>query len=1154
MKSIRLKTRLVLWAVVIVGLGSLCSPVHALSTVEPDDILIAVEPPTSVEPTPFYRTGEFWRMLLAVIGGAATMGTVVLVWNRSVSRRACEKTEGSQGELGARERTEKSLRESELLFRATFEQAAVGIVNVATDGAFLRVNQHFCDIVGYSEAELLTMKFQQVTHPDDLASDLENLGRLLAGEIETFSMAKRYVRKDQAIVWVSLTVSLLRDEGGQPEFVIGAVRDITDEKRTEQIMREIVVGASTQFGREFFNAMAVNLASLLGADYALIGEVTGPTGQSVRTLSVCADGKIVDNFEYALAGTPCAAVVGQQICSHASGVAAAFPDDSLLREMSVEGYVGVPLFDSHNNAMGIMVALYRSEIPNTVLAETILQIFASRTAAEIERVRAEQALREGEEKLRLAMDATNDGLWDWNVETGEVYYSPSWSRILGEESVGSEYESWASRLHPDEKGDVLATLEAHVAGRTPSWQKEYRLRTRNDEWKWVLGRGRIVSRDAAGKALRMVGTMTDISAHKAAEAALRQQRDFAESLIETAPAIVMIVDADGRIVRFNRYLTVLSGLEQADVQGEHWYTALLPDVDVERGRDLFANALAGQSMRGDVAPVRAREGEPREIQWYGEALKGGDDQPAGRLMIGLDVTERRRAQRDYRSIFNEMLDGFALHEIICDEAGKPMDYRFLAINPAFERLTGLTAEAVIGQTVLEVIPQTEAHWIDTYGQVAMTGEAAHFENYSQDLDRHYEVTAYRPAPGQFACIFVDVSERKRAEGERRQLEAQIQHAQKLESLGVLAGGIAHDFNNLLMVILGNADLALMELSPVSPATENVGEIKKASQRAAELCKQMLAYSGKGRFVIEPVDLSHVVEELSHMLEISISKKAILKYNFVEGLPAVEADITQIRQIIMNLITNASEAIGDKSGIISITTGAVDCDRAYLRGAYLDEELSEGCYVTLEVADTGCGMDAETQAKLFDPFFTTKFTGRGLGLAAVLGIVRGHGGTVKVYSEVGRGTTFKVLLPACVDDARANRAAAEAAPAEPIVGTVLLADDEETVRKVAKRMLERMGLTVLTAEDGREAVETYRQRRDEIDCVILDLTMPHMDGEEAFRELRRIQEDVCVVVSSGYNQQEVTQRFLGKGLAGFIQKPYQMAALGDVMREALDEGR
>jgi CheY-like chemotaxis protein len=369
-----------------------------------------------------------------------------------------------------------------------------------------------------------------------------------------------------------------------------------------------------------------------------------------------------------------------------------------------------------------------------------------------------------------------------------------------------------------------------------------------------------------------------------------------------------------------------------------------------------------------------------------------------------------------------------------------------------------------------------------------------------------------------------------------------------------------------MVILGNADLALEELSPHAPARESIREIEKASKRAAELAKQMLAYSGKGRFVIEPIHLNEFVEEMSHLFEVSISKKAVLKFNFADSLPSFDGDATQIRQIIMNLLTNASEAIGDENGVIALSTGAMDCDRAYLDGvnetlrAGLDDPLPEGLYTYVEVADTGCGMDKETIEKIFDPFFTTKFTGRGLGMAAVLGIVRGHKGAIKIYSEVGKGTTFKVLFPADVapeEDQglpQTQRGANEDAPVPRLSGTVLIADDEETVCAVAKQMLEHMGLSVLTASGGREAVELLREHADEIDCVLLDLTMPHMDGEQAFRELRRIRPDIKVILCSGYSEQDATQRFAGKSLAGFLQKPYTIAALRGKFEEVLSTER
>ena len=399
----------------------------------------------------------------------------------------------------------------------------------------------------------------------------------------------------------------------------------------------------------------------------------------------------------------------------------------------------------------------------------------------------------------------------------------------------------------------------------------------------------------------------------------------------------------------------------------------------------------------------------------------------------------------------------------------------------------------------------------------------------------------------------DITERKWAEEKRLQMERQMQQTQKLESLGVLAGGIAHDFNNLLTIILGNASLALDEMPPASPARDSLKAIEATSLRAAELCRQMLAYSGKGRFVIENIRMNDLIGEMISLLKASISKKAILNLNLKEPLPPLRGDPSQIRQVLMNLVFNASEAIGEHGGVITISTGMMECSNEDISEIYLDDNLTEGLYVWLEVSDTGCGMDHETQRRIFEPFFTTKFTGRGLGLSAVLGIVRGHKGALKVYSEPGRGTTFKVLFPAAESDrplvpqSSSNTQHSDWKGA----GTVLLVDDEESVRNLGNRMLERLGFKVLIAVDGQQALETFRELHNEIVLVILDLTMPYMDGEETFRELRRIDQKVRVIMSSGYTESEITPRFAGKRLSGFLQKPYTLDTLTQRLRDVLD---
>jgi len=426
---------------------------------------------------------------------------------------------------------------------------------------------------------------------------------------------------------------------------------------------------------------------------------------------------------------------------------------------------------------------------------------------------------------------------------------------------------------------------------------------------------------------------------------------------------------------------------------------------------------------------------------------------------------------------------------------------------------------------------------------------------SPDTHRWFtmKVTALSHPTGGVVVSHMDITDRKHAEQKRMETERHLLHAQRLESLGVLAGGIAHDFNNILAGIMGHADLARLSLPESAPALEDIEEIRLVVERAADLTRQMLAYTGKGKFSVTPVNLSQVVEDNKKMLAMLVSKKATMIYHLASDLPVIQADATQIHQVVLNLAINASEALGANSGEIEISTdtlqyGAADC--TVNRGGI---DLREGLYVRLRIADTGCGMDKQTQARIFDPFFTTKFTGRGLGLATVHGIVRGHKGGMRVSSIAGEGTSFEVLFPAI--DATHNFSTGESISSETWrgQGTVLVVDDEKIIRDLASRMIEQAGFGVLTARDGEEAIRIYELHKKEITCVLLDLTMPKMNGEETFRELRRISPDIPVVLSSGYSPIGVTERLAPLGLAGFLQKPYQFDKMVAILREATSRG-
>ena len=657
-----------------------------------------------------------------------------------------------------------------------------------------------------------------------------------------------------------------------------------------------------------------------------------------------------------------------------------------------------------------------------------------------------------------------------------------------------------------------------------------------------------------GEVTALVVSARDITERKRAEQALRESEEKFSKTFHSNPTLMVISQiADGRLIEVNDVVLNVLGYEREELIGQSTLD-LNFWVDPDDSRRVIESAQKERRTMSGEALGRKKTGEVLPLLISGDIIEINGRQCL--IIAAVDITERRRANEEIRFL-GQIAEQTASSVITTD-----LEYKITYMNRAFQDLYGYSREELIGQSpdILNAEPDSEQMEKDIY-QTVSSGKTWRGEALNRRKDGSVfpcELTV-SPLVDELGEIFAyagsqnDITERKQMEEERQRMERQIQHAQKLESLGVLAGGIAHDFNNLLTGILGNAQLGKLNLSPTSPAVRNLEEIEKASQRAADLSNQMLAYSGQGRFRIESINLNDIVLDMRHLLEASISKKVALKCNLDEDLPSTRADVTQIRQVIMNLITNASESIGDVSGVAALTTGTMDCDADYLANTYLDEKLEPGKYVWLKVADTGCGMDEETQRKLFDPFFTTKFTGRGLGMAATLGIVRGHNGAIKVDSEPGKGSTFRVLFPTDkkpVEKETASRAAP--LPQEwRGSGGVLLVDDEETVRTVAGEMLEAMGFTVQTANDGVEAVEIFGERSDEIDLVLLDMSMPRMNGAEAFDQIKLIRPDARVILSSGFGAQEALRRFEGKGLSGFIKKPYTYNALVEIVKKVTE---
>ncbi len=532
------------------------------------------------------------------------------------------------------------------------------------------------------------------------------------------------------------------------------------------------------------------------------------------------------------------------------------------------------------------------------------------------------------------------------------------------------------------------------------------------------------------------------------------------------------------------------------------------------------------------------------------------------LSVCRDVTEAERARRSHRESENRYRIVTEVSRDVIFEINDAEQVIF--VSPSLEDLTGIKPESVKGQPYLKLFEMI--HPDDRERDLAefrsAKGELGERIHYSPYRVRHADGswvwfsaigTWYETADGERRMLEVarDITREIQREDESRDLARQIQETQKLESLGVMAGGITHDFNNLLTPILGDAELALLDLPADSPIRPRIEQIRNAAHRAAALTRQLLAYSGQGPVLFEPLSISRLVAEMGQLLEGVVSGRATLIYDLADDLPAVEADIAQLSQVVMNLITNASEAVREGAGQISLRTGIIEAEKLDPQYVIGDFNPKAASYVFFEVVDDGCGMSAVTQSKIFDPFFTTKFTGRGLGLAAALGIVRSHSGIVEIESELGRGTRFRVLFPATQRVAVVSELRATSIDTWRASGSVLVVDDDEGVRELLDATLRRAGLSVLLARDGREGVELFRRHADEIRAVVLDRTMPDIGGEDAFDEIRRIRPDARIMLISGYSEERAAWHFLDKGLDAFLHKPFEPGVLLERIRRIIE---
>jgi len=657
----------------------------------------------------------------------------------------------------------------------------------------------------------------------------------------------------------------------------------------------------------------------------------------------------------------------------------------------------------------------------------------------------------------------------------------------------------------------------------------------------------------------------------------KKETQFGRLIQEVKEYAIYFMDVQGRVVSWNQGAERIKGWPTEEILGQS-FSRFYPEEAIRAGAPEWGLRKAREDGLFMEEGWRVRKDGSRFLAHVViSALYDEEGQLTGYSKVTRDITESRRAEERLQSLAGELeakvkAQTAELHESEARLLGfirrattgiafKGLDGRFLLINPRYAEMLGRPEAEILGRTPEEVLPMDICRpWVEQERRVRERQEEVRSEeDWPRDGRtpvRHYLSQLFPLTDNSGQCwgvgvMVTDITERKEAE------LAYLQ-SQKLESLGILAGGLAHDFNNLLGAMSGNVELAKLVADPGGPVNPYLQSLEELIGRSSSLVQQILAYAGRGTTNVIPLDLNRQVEDMTRLMRTALSRKAVLHLEPDPELPLTQGDPGQIQQVIMNLVLNASEAIADQGGSITIRTGQEWLDATAIHGACPGQGLEPGQHVFLEVADDGPGMPPEVVERIFDPFFTTKFTGRGLGLSAVVGIIKAHHGCIQVRSEPGKGTNLKLLFPVPVPVPVAVEPpkVLETQDFEKAIdgyrgsGTVLVVDDEDPLRATATEALRHIGFETLEARDGLEALETFNRNQDRIRLILLDLTMPRMDGEDAYRKLRENGLLAPVILTSGFSERDVLQHFKSRGIAGFLQKPYRLQALVQMIRTVL----
>ncbi|MGA3209642.1 MAG: PAS domain S-box protein, partial [Syntrophales bacterium] len=1043
-------------------------------------------------------------------------------------------------DITERKQAEETLQRSEEKFFQAFQaNPSLMAIRSREDGRFINVNEAYIRVTGYSQEELIgsnsiALGITESASYESVRETFNKQGFIRNQEVK--------IRTKTGDIHTGLFSAVSIEIEDEP-CILSAFQDITARKQAEEKLREAhrrldeiieflpdatcVIDTDSKiiaWNRAAEQMTGVPKAEMIGkGEYEYALPFYGERKPVLIDLTLLPDAEL-EKRGYDIAGRSVDAVYGEIYVPNLYGGKGAYLHGAASRLRNAEGNI-VGAIESIRDITGLK--------------------------------QAEGALRESEERFKLSMEATNDGLWDWNIKTDGGYFSPKYYHMLGYE-VGDfpvKGNSWQELIHPDDRENAMRMNMECIEGLREHFEVEFRMKAKNGEWRWIMGRGKCVTRDEQGHALRLVGTHVDITERKKAEAALRESEERFRNLYQESPIPTFTWQKkkdDFILVDFNKSAIQMTNGKVADIRGKS-------AVELYRNRPQVLNDMnlcykERSAIRRELTSQHFAPGRFLSVN-YGFIL------PDLIIVHTEDQTERKHAEEalresedKYRSIFENAVEGFFQ---------STPEGSFLTVNPAFARIFGYASPEELISTISDISQQYYVNYEDRLRYMEILQEKAAVQNFEFKARRKDDTAVWISNSTRaivdeggniirYDGIVEDITERKRMEEEKQSLQERLQRAEKMEALGTLAGGVAHDLNNVLGIVVGYSELLLMDADKSSSIRPELLNIMAGGQRAAAIVQDLLTLARRGVSGRKVLNLNKIISDSQQSPEFknlsSYHPSIKIKTDLEPDLLNVSGSSVHLGKTIFNLVSNASEAMS-KGGIVTIKTANQYLDRP-IQG---HDEIKEGDYVLLSVSDTGEGIAAADLKRIFEPFYTKKVMGRsgtGLGLAVVWGTVKDHNGYINVESEEGKGSTFTLYFPVTREDITAEAAAIAMSEYMGKGESILVVDDVKGQRDLAAGMLRKLNYNVSSVSSGEEAIAYLKEHK--VDLMVLDMIMdPGMDGLDTYRSVLEIHPKQKAIIVSGFSESDRVRAAQALGAGAYVRKPYVIEKLGLAVKKELD---